>query len=109
MILYFFGREFEFVPDNSTSFRGHLVLDAAKKELLLDLVESQDETWCLNSHGERLPEELLFERSPWSLNAPERNMKILNRWLDLETGEVIFSTPETYGGESFSWVRHEEK
>jgi len=70
--------------------------------LLTSLLASELEDWYLDANGERLPSEQLFALSPWSAATRDGIIKLVCRFIDLKTGEVIFSVPETYGGEFFS-------
>lgn len=82
------------------------MLNAEQKAQLRKLLESEPEYWYLDRNGERLPSEQLFEASPWSMQTSEGVVKILNRFLNLETGDAIFNVPETYAGEWFRWLRN---
>jgi hypothetical protein len=96
---------FGFKPSPGEAFAGRLVLDDRRRELLAALTAAEDECWYLDDDGERLPEDELFARSPWSCPGPGGPVKLLCRFLDLRDGSVRFSTPALYGGELFRWLR----
>lgn len=104
MILIHSKREFEFRP-TSSPLKGVLVLDAEQRAELRKLVESEPEDWYLDRTGERLPPEQLFEASPWTMETAAGAIKILSRFLDLETGDATFNVPDTYAGEWSRWLR----
>jgi hypothetical protein len=95
---------FELLPGGL--LHGRLLLSQEQREKLRNLVEAEEEDCYLDQKGERLPAEVLFEKSPWSLSSPDgQRLKILGRFLNIETGEAMFSEPSTYGGESHDWLR----
>lgn len=104
MILTHSNQKFEFSLANSR-FQGVLVLNPERRTELRKLVESEPEDWYLDRTGERLPPDQLFDASPWSMETAQGSIKILNRFLDLETGEAAFNVPDTYTGEWFRWLR----
>jgi hypothetical protein len=85
---------FERFPGNR--FEGRLLLDDARRELLVQLVEAEEGCWYLDKDGERLPGEQLFALSSWSCPSPAGPVKLLIRFLDLRDGRVLFSTPDLY-------------
>jgi hypothetical protein len=105
MILEYRGRQFEFLCTEPDAFTGRFVLNPGERELLASLLDSEEE-WFLDRNGERLPDEELFLRSPWSLETPNGSIKILSRLINAQTGEARFSTSGAYGGEFFKWLRH---
>lgn len=104
LILFYGTHRFEFMPTLGT-LRGSLVLSPAQKADLCALEDAAPEHWYLDSNGERLPPDRLFELSPWHIETPGGKIKILNRLLNPETGEAWFNVADTYGGESFLWLR----
>ena len=97
-------RAFEALADGCLQVS--LLLTPKQKVELGIHIESEREDWYLDENGERLPAEVLFQRSPWSVATGEGQcLKILCRFLNLETGEAIFSAPSTYGGEFHDWLR----
>ena len=92
-MLYYRDHPFEYEPSAGKLFHGRLVLD------------DEDENWYLNDDGERWPAEELFSRSLWSWRSPSGTLKLLHRLLDYRDGRTWFSTPDTYGGELFRWMR----
>lgn len=86
-------------------FEGRLLLDDSSRELLAGLVGAEEDDWCLNDRGERLPGERLFALSPWICSSPAGPVKLLCRFLDLRDGRVLFSTPDSYlEGGLFDWM-----
>ena len=109
LALLYRDHEFKFELLQEDLLHGHLVLSDGQQEALRRLVEEECEDWYLDQHGERLVAEALFEKSPWSLvNAGGYRLKVLGRFLDIETGEAMFSAPSTYGGEFHGWLRSEQ-
>ena len=104
MVLYYRDHPFEYEPSGDNLFHGRLVLDDPKRELLRKL-DDQDDGWYLDDDGERLPPDELFSRSPWNWRRPSGTVKLLQRFLDYSDGRTWFSTPDTYGGELFDWLR----
>jgi hypothetical protein len=100
---------FDFACTSATDLKGKLLLVETQREWLRAYKRRQDEAdspWYLDEDGERLPEDELFDRSPWALaEVPGGNLKLLNRMLNLDTGEAWFNLPEQYGGEWFRWAR----
>jgi hypothetical protein len=97
---------FNFERFPGESLDGRLLLDDAQRQLLVQLVRSEDDCWYLDDDGERLPAAQLFERSPWSCPGPTGPIKLLCRILDLRDGRALFSTPEVYlEGGLYDWVR----
>lgn len=105
MIVRYDHTDFEFEPRESGKLAGRLKLNGRQQKLLTALVESEKEDWYLNSNGERLVPDELFSLSPWSIETRKGRVKLLNRLLNIHTGEALFSTPDTYGGELFSYLR----
>ena len=81
------------------------MLDDRQRERLATLSAVDDESWYLDSDGERLPADQLFARSPWSCPGPAGPVKLLCRFLDHRDGSVRFNTPELYCGDLFRWMR----
>lgn len=104
MILIHSSQQFEFKIIRAP-LEGIFLLNAKQKAQLRRLVESESEDWYFDRIGERLPPDRLFQVSPWSIETAQGPIKILNRSLDLETGEALFNIPDTYCGEWFSWPR----
>lgn len=105
MEVHYREHAFAFEPSSGEAFAGRLVLDDARRELLVALTAAEDECWYLDDGGERLPAEELFARSPWSCPGPDGAVKLLCRFLDLRDGSVRFNTPDLYGGDLFRWLR----
>ena len=64
-----------------------------KKEFMrIDgLIEAEDEFWYLDKNGDRLEDELLFQKSPWAIVHPESEQKIVQRMMKGSTGESRFA------------------
>jgi hypothetical protein len=105
MEIYYHQHVFTFEPDADESFAGRLILDNVQSVLLASLLDAEYECWYLDADGQRLPDEELFGRSPWSCNGPDGPIKLLCRLIDLRDGSVRFNTPESYLGELFRWLR----
>jgi hypothetical protein len=104
LCLLYRGRAFEAHSDGR--FQVSLLLTREQKVELGNLIESEEEDWYLDENGERLPAEVLFQKSPWSVaTGGGQYQKILCRFLNLETGEAMFSVPSMYGGEFHDWLR----
>lgn len=99
------GHAFGFEPAPGESWSGKLVLSDDQRTRLARLVAAEDECWGLDADGERLPDDVLFARSPWSGPGPTGPVKLLCRFLDLRDGSVRFNTPETYPGDTARWAR----
>lgn len=106
MILTHSKQPFEFSFTGS-GLNGVLVLNSDQSAELRKLVDAEPEDWYLDRTGERLPPDKLFEASPWAMETVEGPIKILNRLLNLETGEAAFNVPDTYAGEWHRWIRSE--
>ena len=105
MRVFYLNHEFELQVDPGRSIAGRLVLDEAKRTLLVRLMSEEDEDWGVGRDGERLPEDELFALSPWSMEGPEGRAKLLCRFLNLKDGSVSFQTADTYSGDVFRWIR----
>jgi hypothetical protein len=103
--LQYLEQRFEFEAAAGGAYAGRLLLSVEDRELLRRLQEAEAEDWYLDQHGERLAEEALFTRSPWSEQRSDGRIKLLIRSLNLMTGEARFSAPETYEGETWAWLR----
>lgn len=105
------GKAFDFECANPTDLKGRLLLTERQREWLRARQSREDDAdlpWDLDENGERLPEDKLFDRSPWALaGKADGPMKLLNRLLNFETGEAWFQLPEQYGGEWFRWMREQ--
>lgn len=104
MMLYYYDHPIEYEPSVDDPFDGRLILDDVKRELLQRL-EDENDGWYLDDDGERWPAEELFSRSPWRWESPAGTVKLLQRFLNYADGRTWFSTPTTYGGELFRWLR----
>lgn len=105
--LFFWGHPFEFEPnEGDISLSGKLLLDNESRRLLRHLLKREGDDWYLDEDGERLDSDALFEKSPWSMESSSgKAVKLLCRILNIQTGDIHLSTPDTYGGELFKWVR----
>jgi hypothetical protein len=65
--------------------------------------QDDEDCWYLDENGERLEPEALFAASPWSLETPEGEIKLLRRFTGAD-GETHFDTFDGYGGETFKWL-----
>jgi hypothetical protein len=65
--------------------------------------QDDEDCWYLDENGERLEPEALFAASPWSLETPEGEIKLLRRFTSAD-GETRFNTLDGYGGETFKWL-----
>src|SRR5947209_8330642 len=92
-------------PLPGAPFAGWLALDDARREVLARLVAAEDECWCPDANGERLPADALFDRSPWCCPGPADPIELLCRFLDLRDGSIRFQAPETYPGDHYRWMR----
>ncbi len=99
------SHQFSFDASPQDSFHGRLLLTEEQRVLLSSLLAAEDEDWDLDDDGERRPAEELFELSPWSARTPDGPRKLLCRFIDLRNGTVLFSTLESYPGDSSSWAR----
>lgn len=80
-------------------------LNEGQRAHLKGLLENEPEDWFLDLNGGRLPAEQLFSLSPWSYETSSGiRKKLLNRFINLDTGEAFFSVAETYGGQTFSRI-----
>ncbi|AJQ95087.1 hypothetical protein [Gynuella sunshinyii] len=107
MIIKFKNEEFEFDSSevDEYSINGHFKRSPEIKEQIERLENSLKEDWYLDRNGERLEDDLLFAASPWSIEAPFGQVKLIRRFHDLESGEAFFNTQLGYGGELFKWLR----
>jgi hypothetical protein len=106
MILRYGDIEFEFDCPAGLPLSGRLQLNEGQRAHLRVLLESEPDDWFLDRNGERLPAEQLFSLSPWSCEPSSGiRKKLLKLFINLDTGEAIFSAVETYGGETFSFLR----
>jgi hypothetical protein len=79
-----------------------LVFDDETEEEFEELGEDEqdrDEEWYLDENGYRLESEALFAASPWSLETPDGEVKLLQRFC--KNGVTHFDTLNGYGGETF--------
>jgi hypothetical protein len=110
--LKFYGEEFPFelIEHSDCTITCLLVHTDETEEKFTELLEAQqireegDGEWYLDENGERLEPEKLFAASPWSLEYPDREIKLLFR-IQERNGKIRFNTPDGYGGELFKWLR----
>jgi hypothetical protein len=110
--LKFYGEEFPFelISRSATSIKCLLKHSEETRQRYGELCdaeevrEEEEGPWYLDSHGERLESEELFQASPWALETPEGEIKLLSR-IEEGNGEILFNMPEGYGGELFKWLR----
>lgn len=111
MIIKYYSEEFTFeiLETDECGFRGILKLDEAQEEKMEELLDLEEENdgWYLDQHGERLESNELFEASPWSIDSPNGEIKLLRRFQNMETEELWLNTREEYGGELFKWIREQ--
>ncbi|QNK01355.1 hypothetical protein [Dyella telluris] len=100
MEVYYRGHAFIFEPSTESPWKGRLRLDDQSHALLARLIDSEDDDWCLDGDGERLPAEKLFLSTPWSVKSPQGRVGLICRFIDHRDGSVVFSTPDTYLGDS---------
>ena len=93
----------EATPGNPMA--GRLLLDHEQQMLLIALLDAEDESWALDSNGERLPADQLFLLSPWSVLTQNGPCKLLCRFINPQDGAVIFNTAESYPGDTATWAR----
>jgi hypothetical protein len=104
MDVYYQNHPFRFEQSRGDSMTGQLLLDQTQRNMLAALLDAQDETWGLDRDGMRLPEDQLFALSPWSVATRAGHLKLLCRFIDISTGSVMFNTPDSYPGDTSSWV-----
>jgi hypothetical protein len=110
--LRFYDEElpFELIEYSDFSITCLLVFDGETEEKLEKLCETEQDReeefgpWYLDENGERLEPEALFAASPWSLESPDGEIKLLARIREAN-GRIRFNTPDGYGGELFKWLR----
>lgn len=98
MEIYYRDHAFIFEPSTQSPWIGRLRLDDQSRTLLAGLIESDDDDWCLDDDGERLPAERLFLSTPWSVTSPHGRMGLICRFIDLRDGSALFNIPDTYLG-----------
>ena len=109
MLLKYRDIEFEFDCPADVPLSGRLRLTEQQRNRLRSLLEGESDDWGLDANGERLPAEQLFSLSPWSREISAGvSEKLLQRFINLHTGEALFSTSATYGGEAFTFLRKED-
>ena len=100
---------FDFECSSSTDLAGILHASQGQRDWLNERERREDESeqqpWYLDADGERLPPEVLFERSPWSIETASGKVKVLLRLFDHGTREARFDLPDAYLGEWFAWMR----
>ena len=108
MILRYRNIELEFDCPADGSLSGRLRLNEQQRNRLRALLENEPENWYLDADGERLAADQLFSLSPWSreISSGVRE-KLLQRFVNLNTGEASFSTSATYEGETFKFLRED--
>jgi hypothetical protein len=108
MLLKYRNIEFEFECPAHGPLSGRLCLNERHRNLLRSLLESEPEDWYLDANGERLPAEQLFSLSPWSREISSGiSEKLLQRFINLDTGEALFSTSATCGEDTFTFLRED--
>ncbi len=105
MLLKYREHEFKFVPLSDDLLIGRFILTPVEQKLLRALLEAEAEDNSEAQAGEKPSPEQLFARSPWSFNGPTGPVKIINRYINLETGEAIFSQAPANAGEMFAWPK----
>ena len=115
MKLKYYGVEFIFTPVKVTelSLEGILNLEGEYKIKMNQLTQAETEAeekngscWYLDENGERLEPDELFKASPWSMDTPDGEIKLLRRFQN-NSGEIRLDTQEGYPGELFKWVREQ--
>ena len=107
MIIKYHGEAFKLrlLEATDLGIKGFLQLDEQQAEKMDSLADLEDEFWYLDEHGERLDSDALFAASPFSIDTPNGEVKLLLRFHNMETGEIRFNTQDGYGGELFKWIR----
>ena len=101
MILKYADLEIEFDSLADGSLSGRLLLRDEQMNQLKAYLAKEPEDWALDRDGERLPVDQLFALSLWSWKRPGGDEKILNRFINIATGEALFSTRDTYAGTDY--------
>jgi hypothetical protein len=105
--LKYYGEEipFELIEYSNCHIVCIIVDDGAEEEFeeLGEDEQDDEDCWYLDENGERLEPEALFAASPWSLETPEGEIKLLRRFTSAD-GETRFNTLDGYGGETFKWL-----
>ena len=99
---------FEFLVEENTGFSisGRFIdwkKNKKRMQNIDELFETENEGWYLDDNGYRLEFEELFKASPWSIIGNDSLKKIIQRFMDYETGEARFSLEPwvRIGGEFF--------
>lgn len=109
MNIKYHGEELPFEPKESDELgiKGLLKLTTEQRDKFVRLEENEDELWYLDDQGERLESEQLFLASPWSIEGPNGETKLICRYQDRNSGEVWLNTEEGYSSELFQWLRQQ--
>jgi hypothetical protein len=101
-----YGKElpFKLIEYGDCSVKCLVLYDETEQEFeeLGEAEQDRDEEWYLDENGYRLESEALFAASPWSLETPDGEIKLLERFC--KNGVTHFDTLNGYGGETFRWL-----
>ena len=94
---YYNKQAFSFIINEQTDgyLKGTIELSDELRTAFFEIQHEMDEKngdWYLDDEGNRLADNLLFEKSPWSIVHLEKRTKIVQRFFNLETGEARFAT-----------------
>jgi hypothetical protein len=93
VIAEYLGHQFDLtLTEKSDSYYiGFLKWDDKNSDRLRK-AEKDNDSWYLDEDGNRLADNLLFEKSPWSIIEDGIIKKAVLRFHDYNTGEVRFAT-----------------
>ena len=87
--------QFEVLEQTEDSIRGRFRWTDSQKALLLALMEKEEndeeQPWYLDDDGYRLDDDDLFKASPWKITSTSEPRKVVQRFMDSDTGEAWFS------------------
>ena len=96
VIAEFFGNQFELIltEKSESYYLGFLKWDEENRERFYKVQkvnEEENDCWYLDENGNRLADNELFAKSPWTIIENGTVKKAVNRYQDGKTGEVRFA------------------
>ena len=97
LIVEFYGNQFKFTFTEKTEsyYVGYLEWDKENRKRFCEvekLNEDEDNCWYLDTDGNRLTDNELFTKTPWTIIENGIQKKVVSRFQNRKTGEIRFAT-----------------
>ncbi len=94
--IHFENQGLDFQPSSTAFFEGRILWTSEQQQMVIQRLRAEPDDWWADENGNRLPATELFKRSLWSYHQESKSQPLLCRYINYETGEAMFSVPETY-------------